>query len=63
MPGRSRPYPDLDLIAAVSGAAMFWLFLGDYTGQNALNAYNLGFRRRRPRCSSPCCRAGSRSLP
>jgi dolichol kinase len=37
------PYPDLDLIAAVSGTAMFWLFLGDYTGQNALNAYNLGF--------------------
>ncbi len=41
-PSRS-PYPDLDLIAAVSGTALFWLFLGDYTGQNALNAYNLGF--------------------
>ncbi|MDR6873775.1 dolichol kinase [Bosea sp. BE125] len=37
------PYPDLDLIAAMSGTALFWLFLGDYTGQNALNAYNLGF--------------------
>ncbi|AOG07106.1 diacylglycerol/polyprenol kinase family protein [Bosea sp. RAC05] len=37
------PYPDLDLIAAMSGTALFWLFLGDYTGQNALNAYNLSF--------------------
>ena len=37
------PYPDLDLIAVMTGAALFWLFLGNYTGQNALNAYNLGF--------------------
>jgi len=27
----------------MTGTALFWLFLGDYTGQNALNAYNLGF--------------------
>ncbi len=37
------PYPDLDLIAVMTGTALFWLFIGNYTGQNALNAYNLGF--------------------
>jgi phytol kinase len=36
-------YPDLDLIAAVTAAALFWLFIGDWTGQNAINTYNLGF--------------------
>jgi hypothetical protein len=36
-------YPDLDLIAMMTGTALFWLFIGNYTGQNALNAYNLGF--------------------
>jgi phytol kinase len=41
-PGRGR-FPDLDLISAVSGAALIWLFLGDTTGVNALTPYNLTF--------------------
>lgn len=39
----SAPYPDLDLAAVVSVVALFWLFIGEYTGQNALNVYNLSF--------------------
>lgn len=37
------PYPDLDLVAAAAGVALLWLFLGEYLGRNALNAYNLTF--------------------
>lgn len=44
---RVRPclsaYPDLDFLAAVAGVALFWLFVGESTGHNALNAYNLTF--------------------
>ena len=41
-PCHSR-YPDLDFLAVVVGAALFWLFVGEYSGFNALNAYNLTF--------------------
>jgi phytol kinase len=37
------PYPDLDLLAAVAGVALFWLFLGEYLARNSLNVYNLTF--------------------
>lgn len=36
-------YPDLDLIAVSAGAGLFWLLIGEYTGHNALNAFNLTF--------------------
>lgn len=37
------PFPDLDFLAVVAGVALFWLFVGEYSGHNALNAYNLTF--------------------
>jgi phytol kinase len=37
------PYPDLDFLAVVAGIALFWLFVGEFSGHNALNAYNLTF--------------------
>jgi phytol kinase len=37
------PYPDLDVLAVVAGVALFWLFVGEFSGHNALNAYNLTF--------------------
>ncbi len=36
-------YPDLDLIAVSAGVALFWLFVGEFFGRNALNVYNLTF--------------------
>ena len=45
--GRIRPcqsaYPNLDFLAAVAAAALFWLLVGEVTRVNALNAYNLTF--------------------
>ena len=45
--GRMRPcfspYPDLDFLAVVAGAALFWLFVGEFSDHNSLNAYNLTF--------------------
>ncbi len=41
-PCRSR-YPDLDVLAMVVLVSVFWLFLGRYAGQNALNMYDLSF--------------------
>jgi phytol kinase len=37
------PYPDLDFLSLVAGVALFWLFVGELSGHNALNAYNLTF--------------------
>jgi phytol kinase len=36
-------YPDLDFLAVVAGVALFWLFVGELTAHNALDAYNLTF--------------------
>lgn len=36
-------YPDLDFLAAVAAVALFWLFIGEFTGRNSLNVYNLTF--------------------
>lgn len=36
-------YPELDFLAAAAGAAMLWLFLGEWSGNNAINLYNLTF--------------------
>lgn len=36
-------YPDLDLLAVAAGVALLWLFVGEYLGTNALDAYNLTF--------------------
>ena len=45
--GRVRPcqspHPHLDFLAAVAGVALLWLFVGEVTRVNALNAYNLTF--------------------
>jgi dolichol kinase len=45
--GRFRPcrsrFPYLDLIAVAAGMSLFWLFIGEFTGRNALNVYNLSF--------------------
>jgi dolichol kinase len=45
--GRARPcqsaHPHLDFLAAVACVALFWLFLGEVSHVNALNAYNLTF--------------------
>ena len=34
---------DLSLLAFSTGISLFWLFIGDYAGYNALNSYNLTF--------------------
>lgn len=36
-------YPELDFLAATAGAAALWLFLGEWSGNNAINFYNLTF--------------------
>lgn len=36
-------YPELDFLAAAAGAAMLWLFVGELSGNNAINLYNLTF--------------------
>lgn len=36
-------YPDLDVIAAVAGVALFWLVAGELAGRTAINVYNLTF--------------------
>lgn len=36
-------YPDLDFLAAAAGTAVLWLFLGEWSGHNAINLYNLSF--------------------
>jgi phytol kinase len=36
-------YPDLDLLAMVTGVALFWLFVGEFAHHNALDMYNLAF--------------------
>jgi phytol kinase len=36
-------YPELDFIAATASAAALWLFLGEWSGNNAINLYNLTF--------------------
>ena len=41
-PCRSN-YPDLDFLAAAAGVAALWLFVGEWTGHNAINFYNLTF--------------------
>jgi len=41
-PGDSD-YPELDFLAAMAGAAALWLFLGEWSGNNAINLYNLTF--------------------
>jgi len=44
---RSRPcssrHANLDFLVAASAVALFWLFVGESTGINALNVYNLTF--------------------
>jgi phytol kinase len=44
---QSRPckstYPDLDFLVVATGAALFWLFIGEYTARNAIDVYNLTF--------------------
>jgi hypothetical protein len=36
-------YPDLDFLAAAAGVAALWLFVGEWSGHNAINFYNLTF--------------------
>lgn len=36
-------YPELDLLASFAGIAALWLFLGEWSGHNAINLYNLTF--------------------
>lgn len=36
-------HPELDFLAATAGTAALWLFLGDWSGHNAINLYNLTF--------------------
>ncbi|MEQ1670498.1 MAG: hypothetical protein ABL893_06540 [Hyphomicrobium sp.] len=36
-------YPELDFLAAIAGTAVLWLFLGEWSGNNAINLYNLTF--------------------
>lgn len=44
---RTKPctatYPELDFLAATAGVAALWLFLGEWSGHNAINLYNLTF--------------------
>jgi len=44
---RVRPslsdYPDLDLLAVVAGACLFWLFVGRYFGRDASDLFDLTF--------------------
>jgi phytol kinase len=34
-------YPDLDLLAAIAGVGLFWLFLGEYFGHSAIDLFAL----------------------
>lgn len=36
-------YPELDFLAATASIAVAWLFLGEWSGNNAINLYNLTF--------------------
>jgi phytol kinase len=37
------PYPDLDLLAMMTGVALFWLFVGEYFGHSAIDLFGLTF--------------------
>jgi dolichol kinase len=39
----SSPFPNLDLLAAVALVSLFWLFMGEWHGLNAINMFNLTF--------------------
>jgi phytol kinase len=41
-PSRSD-FPDLDLLAAIAGASVFWLFAGRFFGHSAIDLYDLTF--------------------
>jgi phytol kinase len=39
----SSPYPDLDLLATITGVGLFWLFVGEYFGRSAIDLFGLTF--------------------
>jgi phytol kinase len=39
----SSPYPDLDLLATITGVALFWLFMGEYFDRSAIDLFGLTF--------------------
>jgi phytol kinase len=39
----SSPYPDLDLLAVITGVGLLWLFLGEYFERSAIDLFNLTF--------------------
>lgn len=42
-PCHNNTYPDLDFLAAAAGSAAWWLFVGEWSGHNAINLFNLTF--------------------
>lgn len=39
----SSPYPDLDLLATITGIGLFWLFVGEYFQRSAIDLFGLTF--------------------
>jgi phytol kinase len=39
----SSPYPDLDLLATITGVGLFWLFVGEYFDRSAIDLFGLTF--------------------